>query len=74
MYVDNEKKSYLFLREENLRYTNLTRIFQKLGLHHRHHINAKFSKTMCAYFILREFAAIQTSKHTYLEQKTAAFP
>ena len=29
-------------REENLRYTKLTRIFQKLG------INAKFSKTMCA--------------------------
>ena len=36
MHVDNAKKSYFilfFLLEENLRYTKLTRIFQKLGLH-----------------------------------------
>ena len=54
MYVEREEELfYLFLREENLRYANLTRIFQKLGLHY--HINAKFSKTMCAYFILPNY-------------------
>ena len=30
---------------------------------------------MCAeLFILREFAAIQTSQHTYLKEKKVAFP
>ena len=39
-----------------------------------HEINANFPKQRAPNFILCEFAAIQTSQHTYLlKEKTAAF-
>ena len=43
------RKLSVHIDEENLRYTKLTPIFQKLGFNtYMHESDAKFSKTMCA--------------------------
>ena len=56
-------------REENLHYPKLTWIFQKLGLH-TSKLMQNFWKQCVPNFILHKFAAMQTSQHTYLKEKT----
>ena len=56
------RKLSVHIDEENLRYTRLTPIFQKLGLHTSPYmkVTRNFRKQFAPNFILCEFAAIQT--------------
>ena len=67
MHVDNACK-------DNLRYTKLMWIFSKSQVYILIKLTWNFRKQCALNFILCEFAAIQTSQHTYLKEKTAAFP
>ena len=58
----------------NLRYTKLMWIFSKSQVYILIKLTWNFRKQCALNFILCEFAAIQTFQHTYLKEKTAAFP